>query len=94
MAVHLTNAFTVLSEAAQKEWALSEARLEEAKAFLGRRPQAELNILGEQIDAIMEKRDLWEAARAFSIAAHIGIGDMTRSARLADLLELRDLEAD
>lgn len=94
MAVHLSNAFTVLSEAAQKEWALSEMRMEETRAFLDRRPQTELDILAEQIGAIIEKRDIWDAARAFSIAAHIGIGDSTKSARLADLLELRDLGDD
>lgn len=90
MAVHLTNAFTSLSEAAQKEWALSEMRLEETAAFLGSRNQMELNALGEQIAAILEARDLWDAARAFSIAAHMGVGSGKGSAQIPDLLELRD----
>lgn len=92
MAVHLSNAFEVLTPEAQGEWALSEMRLEETKSFLGSRAQGELNALGKQVEAIMDARDLWDAARAFSIAAHMSVGDGKGSALIPDLLELRDLD--
>ncbi len=92
-ALTLKAAFTLLTDEAQVEWALSEVRLEEAKAFLNTRPQADLNALGVQVAATLEKHDIWAAARAFSMAAHLSIGAPRGSAALADLLEARDIAA-
>lgn len=91
-AVTLKIAYTMLDDDAQVEWALSEVRLEETKAFLDQREQAELNKLGEQLAAILNKDDLWAAARAFSMAAHIGVGQARGSAALSDLLEIREFD--
>jgi len=91
-AVTLKTAYTMLDDDAQVEWALSEVRLEETKAFLDQREQAELNKLGEQLAAILNKDDLWAAARAFSMAAHIGVGQARGSAALSDLLEMREFD--
>lgn len=90
LAVTLKSAYPMLDDDAQVEWALSEVRLEETKAFLGSRPQSDLNALGRQIEAIFKQDDLWTAARAFSMAAHLGVGQARGSAALADLLEMRE----
>jgi len=88
----LKAAYALLSDDAQVEWALSEVRLEETKAFLATRAQADLNALGAQVAATLEKHDIWTAARAFSMAAHLSIGQAKGSAALADLLEARDVD--
>jgi len=91
-ALALKGAFPVLSDDAQVEWALSEVRLEETKAFLGQRAQTDLNALGVQLAATLEKHDIWATARAFSMAAHLSVGQERGSAALADLLEMREFE--
>ena len=91
-ALTLKTAYTMLSDDAQVEWALSEVRFEEAKAFLDRHEQADLIELSEQLTTIWEENDFWAAARAFSMAAHIGVGQARGSASLSDLLEMRDLD--
>lgn len=91
-AVTLKTAYTMLSDDAQVEWALSEVRLEETKAFLNERRQAELNALGVRLADILKNNDIWAAARTFSLAAHIAVGKSRGSAALSDLLEMRESE--
>lgn len=90
--VTLKSAFTMLSDDAQVEWALSEVRLEETKAFLEGRAQKELNTLGHQMQMIFDRSDLWAAGRAFSMAAHLAVGRDEGSASLAELLEMREID--
>ena len=89
-ALTLKAAYALLSDDAQVEWALSEVRLEETKAFLGTRPQADLNALGAHLAETLAKTDIWTATRAFSMAAHLSVGEAKGSAALADLLEARE----
>lgn len=90
LALTLKNAYPMLSDDAQVEWALSEVRLEETKSFFDTRPAADHNAVGRQVQATIERHDLWAAARAFSMAAHLMVGASSGSAALADLLELRE----
>lgn len=90
--ITLKTAYALLEDDAQVEWALSEVRWEEVKAFIGTRPQADLELLGKQLTVQMDREDLWAAARTFSMAAHLSVGQSKGSAALADLLEMRDIE--
>jgi hypothetical protein len=89
-ALTLKGAYRLLSDDAQVEWALSEVRLEETKAFLDTRAQSDLDALRSQVAATLEKHDIWAATRAFSMAAHLSVGQSKGSAALADLLEPRE----
>ena len=88
----LKGAFAMLDDDAQVEWALSEVRFEETKAFLNQCASTDLNALVSHLNATLEKHDIWTAARAFSMAAHLSVGASKGSATLADLLEMRDVD--
>ncbi len=88
----LKSAFTMLDDTAQLEWTLSEVRFEETKAFLDQCASTDLNALVSHLNATLQKHDIWTAARAFSMAAHLSVGASKGSATLADLLEMRDVK--
>jgi len=91
MAIMLKTTYTLLDDDAQVEWALSEVRFEEIKAFIDQRSEADLDLLGKQLVQQYDREDLWAAARTFSMAAHLSVGQARGSAALADLLEMRDI---
>ena len=91
--VTLKAAYPHLSDDAQVEWALSEVRLEEMKAWLDQTSQSDIYATGVKLASDYDRSDLWAASRTFSIAAHIGVGQARGAAALADLLEERDGEA-
>lgn len=87
--LRLRNTFSGLSQSAQAEWASSEVRLAETKAYLASQSVREMNALKAMLAGIFKTRDLWDAARAFSVAAHLSCGRRDGRADIADLLELR-----
>ena len=89
-AITLKTAYSMLENESQVEWALSEVRLEEVKAFIDERSEADLGMLGKQLAIQFDREDLWAAARTFSMAAHLSVGKPQGSTALADLLEMRD----
>ena len=89
--ITLKTAYAFLDENAQIEWALSEVRWEEAKAFINSRSEADLRLLGKQLALQIDREDIWAAARTFSMAAHLSNGELRGSSALADLLEMRDI---
>ncbi len=91
-AITLKVAYALLDEDTQVEWALSEVRFEEVKAFINERSEADLSLLGKQLAVQYEREDLWATARTFSMAAHLSVGQSRGSAALADLLEMREIE--
>ncbi len=86
----LRGAFPVLTDDAQVEWALSEVRNEEIKAFLASRTAEECEAVARQIAVMADQTDLWVAARTLSMAAHVAVGRERGAARLSELLELRE----
>lgn len=91
VAIMLKTTYALLDDDAQVEWALSEVRYEEVKVFISVRSQADLELLGKQLAVQMDREDLWAAARTFSMAAHLSVGESRRSSALADLLEMREI---
>jgi len=91
-ALTLKTAYALLDEDAQVEWALSEVRLEEVRAFIDSRSEKDLGVLGAQLEVLMDREDLWAAARTFSMAAHLSVGQSRGSTALADLLEMREID--
>ena len=92
VAIMLKTTYALLDDGAQVEWALSEVRYEEVKLFIDARSQADLELLSKQLASQMDREDLWAAARTFSMAAHLSVGETRGSTALADLLEMRDIE--
>ncbi|GEM_PF-2539498 len=92
LAITLKTAYTMLDNDAQIEWALSEVRLEEAKALMIARSAHDLDVLRQQLAQQFEREGIWAAARTFSIAAHLSVGELRGSAALADLLAIGEVE--
>lgn len=86
----LRGAYSVLTDDAQVEWALSEVRREEITAFLATRTDEEREALSRQINVMAAQADLWAAARALSLAAHGEVGRARGAVRLSELLEMRE----
>ena len=86
----LRGAYSVLTDDAQVEWALSEVRREEIAAFLATRTDQESEALNRQVSVMAAQADLWAAARALSLAAHGEGGRARGAARLSELLEMRE----
>lgn len=92
LATTLKTTYLVLDGDAQVEWAQSEVRFEEVKAFIDARSEADLGVLGKQLEAQFDREDLWAAARTFSMAAHLSVGHSEGSTALPELLEMREMD--
>lgn len=86
----LVGAFSTLTGAAQREWTLSELRLEQGLCFLETRAPSDILTLSDELRPVAERRNLWDAVRLFSIAAEIGIGGRGARTPVCDLLQVEE----
>ncbi len=84
----LVGAFSSLNGAAQREWTLSELRLEQGLHFIETRAPSDILALSEELRPVAERRNLWDAVRLFSVAAEIGIGGRGARTPVCDLLQV------